>query len=143
MDLTTLTAAEAEQQADQAQLARIAANIADISEVAASRVTQRIESRMRKRGSYIGQLVTEVRKERANLVSDADQLQGAIDGERDNIDELRLLRRLDEITREESDKRIESARETVRAARDELREINRQLAAIDEALAPYTEESEQ
>ncbi len=142
MDLETIRAAEAEQQADQAKLDRIADNIADLSPVAASRVSQRIDDRMRTRTGYIGQIVAELRRLRADLAAGATIRQSWIDAERDNIDELRLLRRLDEITREESEQRIESARANVRDARDTLRDINTKLAEIDQALAGYPEESE-
>lgn len=139
--IATLQQAAAEQARDEAKLARIAESLTDISEAAASRVTARISQRVERRRSYIGQLVSELRQGRERIQSEADSLQAIIEDERDNIDELRLLRRLDEITREESDQRIAAARAAVQATRDQRRAINDQLQRIDAALADYPEES--
>lgn len=140
--IATLQQAAAEQARDEAKLARIAENLADITEAAASRVAARISQRVAARRVYIGQGISVLRNTRARLQSEADSLQAIIDAERDNIDELRLLRRVDEITREESEQRIAAARAAVQATREQRRAINDQLQRIDAALANYPEESE-
>lgn len=138
--IETLRSTQAEHTRDLGKLEAIAANLADISEAAAARVTARIRQRVERRAGYLGNLVSQLRTQRAALARKGEDLAAVVDAERDNIDELRLLRRLDEITRDESDTGIAAAREAVAQAREQARSIEAGLRQIDAVLADYPEE---
>ncbi len=107
-------------EADAAKLASIDAQASGIDPDAIARVRARIERRQDQRAVYLGNLVAQLRDFAGRVDSDVEAMQSQIDGERTNIDEIRLLRRVGEITQADAEPRIAAARAAVQAARDRL-----------------------
>lgn len=134
-----LRAARRDAEADAAKLAAIPAQAANLDAEAVQRVRMRIEQRAAVRDGYIAQLVAQLRDVARRTRSDVEALQQTIDAEKTTVDELRLLRRVGEITQAEAEPRIAESRAAVQAARDRLALVRDLLQRAEAELAHFPE----
>lgn len=127
---------------DLSRLEAIDAQAADIDADAVSRVRARVLDRLAGGRGYLANLVSQLRSERIAISARLESLESAISAERSAIDEIRLLRRIDEITAQEAATRTAKAREVVQAARDDVAACRQKLAQIDAEMRHHAEESE-
>ena len=137
--IDTLRAARRDAATDAERLAAIAAQSTGLDADAVQRVRMRIEQRAAVRDGYIAQLVAQLRDVARRTRSDVEALQQSIDAEKTTVDELRLLRRVGEITQAEAEPRIAEARAAVQAARDRLALLRDLLQRAEAELAHFPE----
>lgn len=134
-----LRAARRDAEADAAKLAAIPAQAANLDAEAVQRVRMRIEQRAAVREVYIAQLVAQLRDVARRTRSDVEALHQTIDAEKTNVDEVRLLRRVGEITQAEAEPRIAAARAAVQAAKDQLPALRDIVQRAEAELAHFPE----